>query len=184
MKWITLFTFLFALHAAAQDRQGNDTASDWRVTHYQSFDIWNSICDERIEETALVQRCYLRWVDVYSPHPKFGAQFVFVTPELGGYQIELGIEPGTLFFPEGFRIEDAGEVTWRTRWPGCLTGLSCTFSGSDADELLAAMTGGGTFRFSFRDRHGVARDLSWPLVGFPAALADFEQQTQSRGLRQ
>ncbi|MDP5220506.1 hypothetical protein Q5Y75_25290 [Ruegeria sp. 2205SS24-7] len=176
-------TIGLALPAAAQDRQGNDTASDWRVTHYQSFGIWNSICDERIEDAGLVQRCYLRWVDVYSTRPEFGGQFVFVTPDPEGYQIEFGIEPGTVFSPNGFRIEAQGNVTWRTHWPGCLTGLSCRFSGNDADELLAAMKGGGTFRFAFRDRYGVARDLNWPLAGFPAALADFETQTQSRAIR-
>ncbi|MEX0350396.1 MAG: hypothetical protein AB3N15_13315 [Paracoccaceae bacterium] len=174
----------FALPAAAQDRQGNDTASDWRVTHYQSFGIWNSICDERAEDTLLVQRCYLRWVDVFSPRPKFGGQFIFVTPEPDGYRIEFGIEPGTLFSPDGFRIEHEGKVTWRTRWPGCLTGLNCAFTGSDADELLAVMEGGGTFRFTFRDRHGAKRDLNWPLAEFPAAIADFKVQAKSRGLLQ
>lgn len=181
MRWILAILFT-AAPAIAQDLQGNDTPGNWRVTHYQSFGIWNSICDEREEDGALRQRCYIRWVDVFSGRPKFAGQFVFVTPEADGFDIEFGIEPGTLFNPSGFRIDRDGQVVWRTRRPGCLTGLSCTFEDTNAADLLQEMRAGGSFRFVFRDRHGQARDLTWPLEGFDAAWADFTAQSQARNL--
>lgn len=177
-----LFTALLAAPAMAQDLQGNDTAGNWKVRHFETFGIWNSICDEREEHGSLVQRCYLRYVDVFSPAPNFAAQFLFVTPEGVGAQVEFGLEPGTLFSPNGFRIDQNGETTWRTRRPGCLTGLSCDFEGDRATDLLQAMAAGGDMRFVFIDRHGKAQDLSWPLKGFDAALADFYAQSKARDL--
>lgn len=168
--------------AQAQDRNGADTASDWRVKHYQTHGIWTSACDERIEDTSLVQRCYIRWVDVFSDHPTFGGQFLFLTPQADGWTISFGIEPGTLFRPNGFRIEQLGQVTWRSLRPGCLTGLSCRYTGAAADTLLAAMQAGGAFRFVFRDRHGQRQDLTWPLDGFNTAFADFHTQAAARNL--
>lgn len=178
MRWL-LPLLLAASPALAQDLQGNDTAGNWRVTHHAIHDIWNVLCDEREEQGALVQRCYIRYVDVFSPRPKFGGMFLFVTPEP---KVDFGLEPGTLFLPGDFRIEDGGTVTWQTNRPGCLTGLSCTFEAEDAETLLQRMQGGGEMRFTFRDRHGQAQDLSWPLVGFPAALADYQAELGKRGL--
>ncbi|WP_170354965.1 hypothetical protein [Ruegeria lacuscaerulensis] len=181
MRWLILF-LLAPMAAFAQDLRGNDTASNWRVTHYESFGVWNSICDEREEYGALKQRCYIRRAEVFSYRPKFGAQYVFITPAPTGVQVEFGIEPGTLFWPSGFRIDGSDGVVWRTRSPGCLTGLGCTFDGSGADEIIAAMLDGDAYRFVFRDRHGQAQDLTWPLQQFDAAWSDFQQQAQTRNL--
>ena len=92
------------------------------------------------------------------------------------------MEPGTLFPLNGFRIETMQGDSWRTRRPGCLTGLTCTFTGGDAQTLLDSMGDGGALRFTFRDRHGQAQDLSWPLAEYPAAFADLLAQSDSRGL--
>ena len=140
------------------------------------------MCDEREEQGTLVQRCYLRRVDVFSPRPKFAAQFLFITPEVDGYKVDFGMEPGTLFSPNGFRIETMQGDIWRTRFPGCLTGLSCTFSGASADSLIASMKDGDAFRFTFRDRHGQPQDLTWSLAGFDAAWDDFQMQSKARDL--
>lgn len=111
-----------AAPAFAQDRTGNDTASDWRVKHYESFGIWTSVCDEREETGTLLQRCYIRWVDVFSLRPRFAGQFLFLTPDADGWKVEFGIEPGTLFSPAGFRIEQEGEAP----------GAACTPAASPA----------------------------------------------------
>lgn len=166
----------------AQDLEGNDTPGNWVVTHFERFGIYLSSCDERTESDALVQRCYLRYVDVFSPHPKFGAQFFFVVNGDDGLDVDFGMEPGTLFGPNGFRIEDMGGDIWKTRKLGCLSGLSCTFSGEDAEILLQAMQDGTAFRFTFRDRHGESQDLTWPLAGFADAMADFHTQSAARDL--
>ena len=165
--------------AAAQDIDGNDTPGNWVVTHHAIYDIWNVLCDERDEAGTPVQRCYLRYVDVFSPRPKFAAQFLFITP---GPKIDFGMEPGTLFLPGDFRIERQGTAVWQTNWPGCLTGLTCKFEGDDAKTLVTEMLAGDGFRFTFRDRHGQAQDLTWALSEFPRAWADFEAQSHTRGL--
>ena len=179
-----LITALVAVSAPAfaQDLEGNDTASNWKVTHFERFGIFLSSCDERMEGDVLNQRCYVRYVDVFSPQPEFGAQFFFIVNGEDGPEVDFGMEPGTLFGPNGFRIEDMGGDLWRTRRPGCLTGLSCTFEGEDATALLQAMEDGDAFRFTFRDRHGNAQDLTWPLAGFSDAMADFAAQSELRGL--
>ena len=177
-----LLSLLAALPGFAQDLEGNDTPGNWRVRHSESFGIWNSMCDEREEDGALRQRCYIRYVDVFSPRPDFAAQFLFVVVEDGETSVDFGLEPGTLFSPNGFRIDKSGETAWRTRRPGCLTGLSCRFEGDAASDLLSAMTQGGDMRFVFIDRHGKAQDLTWPLAGFDAAMADFRSQSQTRKL--
>lgn len=182
MRTLLLFLTLLAAPASAQDLQGNDTASNWVNTHYSAFGIWKSICDERPEDGQLNQRCYIRWVDVFSGRPHFGGQFIFITPQEQGYEVEFGIEPGTLFAPNGFRIERDETVVWRTLWPGCLTGLGCRFDGRGADTIIAQMQQGGTFLFDFRDGRGVSRSLNWPLQGFPDAWADFQTQARARGL--
>ncbi|UZD91792.1 hypothetical protein [Cognatishimia activa] len=179
---ITALTMVLATSTAAQDLEGNDTASNWKVTHFEQFGIYLSSCDEREEADGLKQRCYLRYVDVFSPRPEFAAQFFFVVNGDDGLEVDFGLEPGTLFSPNGFRIEDKGEDIWRTRRVGCLTGLSCTFDGDDADVLLQAMQNGTDFRFTFRDRNGNPQDLTWPLDGFSDAMADFSEQSENRGL--
>ncbi|MCE8555661.1 hypothetical protein KBY29_15225 [Ruegeria pomeroyi] len=177
-----LLSALIALPAHAQDMQGNDTAGNWRVTHHRLIGIWDSMCDERFEQGKLVKRCYLRHVDVFSPHPEFAAQYLFVTPEVEGFAVEIGIEPGTLFVPGGIRIEGEQGRIWHSNWPGCLTGLGCNFSDSGAETLITAMRQGNRFRFTFRDRHGRAQDRDWPLGQFEAAWQDFLAQSRTRGL--
>ncbi len=181
---LTLIAALIAAAppAAAQDRQGNNRPSDWLITHFFVSGIWESMCDERIEDGALRQRCYIRRVDVFSPRPEFAAQFVFITPEPGGLRVEFGVESGTLFDPDGFRIETGDAVSWSTRRGGCLTGLACVFETGDSPPLIKAMSAGGDFRFTFIDRHGNPRDLIWPLDGFGKALSDFRAQSAARGL--
>lgn len=182
MRALALCLAVLAGPALSQDRQGNDTPGDWRVTHHSIFGIWNSMCDMREEAGTPVRRCYLRRVDVFSPRPEFAAQFLFVTPEREGYRVSFGIEPGTFFALDGFRIEGTEGTDWQTRRPGCLSGLSCNFTGPAAEALLEAMREGGAFRFTFRDRHGQPQDLTWPLDDFAAAWADFQGQAARRGL--
>ena len=101
--FLLIALFLTAQIAAAQDREGNDRPSDWVADHFTSFGGWDSVCDHRSTDGVKEQRCYLRYVDVFSPRPKFAAQFIFVTP---GPEIQIGLERGTRFPKGGIRIED------------------------------------------------------------------------------
>jgi hypothetical protein len=109
---------------------------------------------------------------------------MFITPEPSGFKVDFEMELGTVFHPNGFRIEAMQGDIWRTRPAGCLTGLSCTFTGQDAQVLIESMGDGDAFRFTFRDRHGQAQDLSWPLQTFEPAWGDFHTRAKSRELIQ
>ena len=177
-----LFVFLLATlsHAAlAQDRDGNDTPGEWVIDHQKAFGLWDSFCDHRTTDGLREQRCYLRYVEVFSPRPKFGAQFAFVTK---GPEVEFGMEAGTFFQAEGFRIETDGAVIWAKPQAGCLVGLACTYEGAEATEILDAMVAGDVFKFDFTDRHGQPQSLVWGVKSFRHALADFKAQSALRGL--
>ena len=176
---LLLCAILVPTSLAAQTRDGQDTASDWVVDHYKPFGLWDSICDHRMTEGVKKERCYLRYVEVFSPRPNFAAQFVFVTPEP---QVEIGLERGTLFDRDGMRVEDMGGTLWSTNRLGCRTGLTCTFTGEEAEALLAAMEDGTVFAFDFTDRHGAPQKLRWDLTRFADAIADFRREADLRGL--
>ncbi len=182
MRSFALLLCLLTGPALAQDRDGNDTPSDWVVTHQKAFGLWDSVCDERAEDGALHQRCYIRYVDVFSPRPAFAAHFVFVTPDAGGVRIEYGSEPGTRFTRGGNRIEQGGAPIWSTDAADCLSGGACVFTGDAAAELYAALRGGGAWRFDFADRHGRLQTLAWDLSPFAAAADDYETEAAARGL--
>ncbi|MEM7427897.1 MAG: hypothetical protein AAF441_17530 [Pseudomonadota bacterium] len=171
-----------SLHA--QDRQGNDTAGDWRPTHFERFDGWDSICDERGEDADLQMRCYVRYVDVFSPRPKFGAVFSFITPEgRDGYKIEFGIEQGVRYRADGFQIERGEEVVW-TLPADCRRARPCLLEKKAATEFIDTVrAGGGNLIHRFTGRYGKAHDLAWPLAPLMLALDDFERAAAQRGLR-
>lgn len=174
---------LVALPVTAQDRAGNDTPGDWVVTHQAHFGLWDSVCDERLEQGQTHRRCYIRYVDVFSPRPDFAAHFLFVTPDDTRVRIEYGSEPGTRFAPGGQWIERDGTRVWLADRLACLTGAACVYSGAVAEDLYAALKTGGQWRFLFSDRHGRLQDLTWDLAPFAAAAADFEAEAAARGLR-
>jgi hypothetical protein len=179
VRFLSIVALLLALPAIAQDRQGRDTPGEWIVDHFQSFGLWDSICDYRVTGDLREERCYIRYVDVFSPHPKFAAQFLFLTP---GPNIELGVERGTRFTGDGIRIEHGTAVNWKTDDRDCLRGHDCNFSGNAASTLVNTMSGGGTFIFEFRDRNGDDQALHWDLAPFADALADFRTEASARSL--
>lgn len=178
MRLLALLLCL-ALPAAAQDRQGNDTPGDWIVDHTKHFGLWDSLCDHRMTGDQRENRCYIRYVDVFSPRPNFGAIFLFVTPEP---QVQIGLEPGTLIAWGGIRIERDDAVVWDDIRLACHVGLNCTFIGDDAEVLLSEMSKGGSFAFDFTDRHGTKQNLRWDLTPFADALADYQSGVAARGL--
>jgi len=174
-----LILLCLPVFAWAQDRAGNDTPGEWIVDHYKAFGLWDSICDHRITGQDTEERCYLRYVEVFSPAPKFAAQFAFVTPEP---KVTFGMEAGTRYTDAGFRILSEGQPTWSAPQAGCLVGLACIYEAAEADRLLSAMSEGQVFAFDFTDRHGQQQSLRWDLSRFGAALSDFRAQSERRGL--
>jgi len=182
MRALSLLLILIASAAMAQDEAGNDTPGDWVVTHHQPFGLWDSMCDERTGSDGLTRRCYVRYVDVFSPRPKFAALFAFITPAMPHPVIEIGIEQGTVFKPDGLRVEQDGTAIWTLGHRPCLFGGTCRFEGDEAATLIAALTSGTHLVFDFIDRHGTARTRLWSLADMPALLADMTHQAALRNL--
>lgn len=176
-----MFICALAFAAAAQDRAGRDTPSDWRVEHYVPFGLWDSVCDEREEDDVVRQRCYLRYVEVYSPRPNFLATFAFVYPEDGQSIVEFGFERRTQYADQGLRVMRDKETLW-TADAGCLRSSPCRLTGNDAQALLEQSAAGGALVQDFRDRNGKAWRLEWDLSRFEEALQDYRQASRKRGL--
>lgn len=178
------FAILFcALSSAtfAQDRAGRDTPSDWKVVHYVPFGLWDSVCDERAEDDEIRQRCYLRYVEVYSPRPNFLATFAFVYPEDGQSIVEFGFERRTRYDDRGFRVMKDHEAVG-TVDSECLRSSPCRLTGHNAQTLLEQFTAGDTLVQDFRDRNGKAWRLEWSLSRFGEALEDYHNASRQRGL--
>ncbi len=183
MRFFLSLVFALAFNPAfAQDRKGNNTAGEWITTHYKTFGLWDSACDKRETDGVLEQRCYIRYVDVYSLAPKFGAVFTFVTPEPQGHRIEFGFERGARYAENGFRIEQFGAMVWMLEDP-CLRTQSCVFRMDRAAAIIKEFWTGGELVQEFTDRHGQNIALLWDLDDFAAVLADFEAETALRRLR-
>ncbi|MEO9459941.1 MAG: hypothetical protein ABJE63_02295 [Lentilitoribacter sp.] len=174
--------------AFATDADGNDTPGDWVVTHYKPFGLWDTICDEAIRKGKTVERCYIRYVDVFSSAPKFAAQFVFIEPDGQGYKVEFGIEPGTTFNGASLTVVDGENVTWDYDPNECLERGECFLTGDDADRFIQSMAGTTTKEpmlvSDFNDRHGTNQVLEWGISKFDDALLDFQMQSDERGLRE
>ena len=192
-KIVTIVGFLSVLAlsnvptAFATDADGNDTPGDWVVTHYKPFGLWDTICDEAIRKGEKVERCYIRYVDVFSPTPKFAAQFVFIEPEGQGYKIEFGIEPGTTFNGASLTVVYGDKVVWDYDPNQCLERGECFLTGDDADRFIQSMAG-TTMKdpmlvSDFNDRHGTDQVLEWGISKFDNALTNLQTQSDKRGLR-
>lgn len=168
--------------ANAQDRAGRDTPGEWRVTHQERFGLWDSFCDERKTGDQLEERCYIRFVDVFSPHPEFGAVFLFITPEGGGDRVEFGFERGTRFADGGFHVAGDADSTWQITRDTCLRGRECVFEGVDARDLLDRFDKGDGLILRFTDRHGADQDRYWDLGRFSAIYADYRNEATKREL--
>lgn len=194
MKKIASVTSLLAVlvlstspTAFATDADGNDTPGDWVVTHYKPFGLWDTICDEAIRKGKKVERCYIRYVDVFSPAPKFAAQFVFIEPEGQGYKVEFGIEPGTTFNGASLTVNDGEKVVWDYNPNECIERGECILTGQEADIFIQSMAGTSSddpmLVSDFNDRHGTDQVLEWGISKFAAALTDFQTESDKRGLR-
>jgi len=188
MRIILVFVSLLisSSFVQAQDREGNDTPGDWTGTHNKLFDLWASNCDYRDSLTQgepREERCYIRYVDVFSQRPKFGAVFLFITPEPVGYKIAFGFEKGTKFSDDGIHIKQGEKQSWAFSDDACLSGGSCEFYLDDAQQLAEAMSVGDTINMNFVDRHDQPQSLVWDLSVFKNVLDDFDRETDKRALR-
>ena len=182
MRILSLILVFIASAAMAQDQAGNDTPGNWVVTHHQPFGLWDSMCDERDEDSGMKRRCYIRYVDVFSPRPEFAALFAFIEPAMPHPTVNIGIERGTVFKHDGLRIEQDGTPIWTLAHRPCLFGGTCRFEGEAAAPLMEALVTGTHLTFEFIDPHGAEQIRRWPLGDMPALLADMSHQAALRNL--
>ncbi len=177
---VGLMVLSTASAAVAQDLDGRDTAGNWRVTEYETHGVWKTICDEREEPSGLHQRCYVRWVDVYTQTPKLGALFAFVTPDGASDRIQFGPEPGSVFLPGGFQIRRGDDIVWVQDDRQCLLWAQCDFDAESSSAVLREMRAGGVLELRFEDRSGARYALRWPLDAFSAAFDSYRAHWAKR----
>lgn len=175
-----LLFFATTANISAQENTVEDWS--WKVDHFKRYGIWESVCDHRDEAGETLRRCYVTYVDVFSPRPKFAAAFVFVTP-LGedGLKYEFRFEPGTQIDADGFALHREGKPVWSYNPGNCPT-MKCIFQSAEAEALAEAMSEPGALRFSMVDRHGQPQERFWDTEGFADALIDLRQQAAERDL--
>ena len=168
----------------AQDRQGNDTPGDWITKHFEKYGLYTTACDERPENGVLKQRCYIRYVDIFSEAPKFAAVVFFVFQKDRKTAIQYGSEPGTVMAADGLRVESGNGwvITWKAT-ETCREGHDCLMSDEkEVADTLAAFSAGGELVQEFTDRHGAEQLLKWDLAGFAEAYSDYLKQSKARNL--
>ncbi len=177
---ILLFCLVLTLGHAAK---AQESAADWRPTLNRMWGMWNVICDERGDAAASEQRCYLRYVDVFSPAPQFAAHFIEISYDHGVPRFEYGAEHGTRFDTDGWAIHDLKTgALWSPTLRTCLRGGPCVYEGDAAAPVIAALREGGQIEFRFTDRNGIRRDLAWSLDGVGEALDVLIAESAARGI--
>ena len=172
--------------AEAQDRAGRNTPGEWKVTHFMPFGLWDSMCDERTTGEVVEERCYVRYVEVYSPKPQFGAAFAFIVPDGrdGAVKFDFSFERGTRFARDGFRIEEDGAPVWVLEKLPCDGGGTCAFEKEEAVALESVLETAEepAFVFALRDRFAREITMRWESGGLADAIDNMRAEAKSRSI--
>jgi hypothetical protein len=179
LAWIPLAAALLAATPAKAENSVEDWS--WVADHFEVFGIWEAVCDHREADGKTLRRCYVSFVDVYAPRPKFGAAFVFLTQDGNGPRLEFRFESGTDFVDDAVALTGAGGVRWQIA-PGQCPKLKCIVEGETAAAFLRQLDAPGELRTVFRDRHGRDWDRRWNVEGLRAAYEDMQAAAKERGL--
>ncbi|MEM9971909.1 MAG: hypothetical protein AAF762_12530 [Pseudomonadota bacterium] len=169
---LAMLLALTAYPVAAQD-----TAGAWAPTFTARHGAWDVTCDARGDGDTREERCYARYIDVYSPQPDFGVVFMFVEIIDAVPVVTLGREFETDLVATTLRITPGWE-----RPAGLCTGGPCEMTGEDAVAAVDALVAGGTMEVGFVDAKGGDQLRQWPAVGFAEAYADITREAAARGL--
>lgn len=179
---ISMAAGIAALLLLTLSPRAENTVEDWSwtVDHFERFGIWDSVCDHRDDDGTKLRRCYVSYVDVYSPGEQFGAAFVFLTASAAdGDAFEFRFEPGTQFAADGFRIERGGRTAWRHDDTGC---LKCIIEGEAASALIGELDATSEIVFAFADRYKRTWERRWEAEGLAEAIADWRKASAERDL--
>ncbi|MEM1287361.1 MAG: hypothetical protein AAGH60_03315 [Pseudomonadota bacterium] len=154
-----------------------DTAGSWAPTFTARHGGWDVTCDKRGEGEALEERCFVRYIDAYSPRPNFGVVFLFLQIEGGAPMISLGREFETDLVASTLRVDPGWE-----RSEGVCDEGTCEISGEDAVEFTDAVRAGGSIEIGFTDSQDNPQLRRWPADGFTEAFAEIEREAAARGL--
>lgn len=168
---IALFLFL-TLPIYAED-----TAGSWAPTFTSKHEKWDVACDAQGSGTAREERCYIRYIDIYSPHPDFGVVFLFLEIKNNTPLISIGREFETDLIATDLRIAS----DWQ-RPKNLCTGGPCEIIGQNAKMFIDALIKGGTLQINFIDQMNMEQNRSWESLGFAAAYNDLTREAAARGL--
>ncbi|MEM6382607.1 MAG: hypothetical protein AAF739_08040 [Pseudomonadota bacterium] len=167
----------FVCFVSATSALSQDTAGSWAPTFTARHSGWDVTCDKRGEDASLEERCFMRYVDAYSPRPNFGVVFFFLQYQNGAPAISMGREFQTNLVASSLRVTPGWE-----RPPGVCAGGPCEIEGVDAETMVSALAEGGSLEIGFTDSQGTEQLRLWPSEGFAAALADITREADARGL--
>ncbi|MEM6711096.1 MAG: hypothetical protein AAF590_02315 [Pseudomonadota bacterium] len=165
------------LPVSAQEAREPDTAGAWSPTFTARHGLWDVTCDARGQGEAREERCYVRYIDVYSPRPNFGVVFLFLEIEGGAPKISLGREFETDLEATTLRVLPG----WERPEGVCLSG-PCEVLGPDALAMAEALAAGGMLEIGFTDMIDRNQLRQWPSDGFAQALEDVTREAVARGL--
>ena len=157
--------------------RAQDTAGSWTPTFTSRHMGWDVTCDAKTTGDLREERCYIRYIDAYSPRPNFGVLFMFIEIEGGIPAVSLGREFETDLVATTLRVRPG----W-TRPEGLCTGGACTVTGDTAVALIDAMRSGGVLETGFVDATGADQLRQWASDGFDAAFTDLKREAAARGL--
>ncbi len=145
---------------------------------------WDVACDTAMDGSD--RRCYVQYVDIYSPRPNFRAAMVEVIyrPAADGSGepvITFDIEPD-LSFRDAELSVSRPDGSYHRLTTGTCSGPKCSVSGIPATDMLAEWRRGQRLILTIREKDGNMLRRSWPLENINAILDDFADQRAARKL--
>lgn len=164
--------------------QGQKLAGRHSEYHKVYDGWWDVACDTAMDGGD--RRCYVQYVDVYSPRPDFRAAMVEVvyrraTDGSAEPVVTFDIEPDLSFRDVALSVSRADGSQHPLNTGDC-SGPKCSAAGTAATKMLAEWRKGYSLSLTLREKGGTMRQLSWPLGNINAILDDYAEQRASRNL--
>ena len=146
---------------------------------------WDAVCDTAPDGTD--PRCYVQYVDPYSPSPKFRAamvDFIYRRIDSGKSEpvITFDVEPD-LSFAKHVRMTIIGPAGKREAMPvvQCPTS-KCVYSGAAASAILASWSTGQALELAIDEHDGKQIIRQWPLGNVGEMVRLIAKQRRERQL--
>ncbi len=168
--------------------QGQKLAGRHSEYHKVYDGWWDVACDTAMDGGD--RRCYVQFVDIYSPRPNFRAAMVEVVYRRSGDGagepvITFDIEPDLSFTGAEIAIirpDGSQHLLPIGACSGPDSGPKCPVSGDPAAGMLKQWRQGESLSLTIREKDGSKLERRWPLGKINAILDDFDAQRRARNL--